>query len=195
MEDLVIWPDQRLNRLCKPITVFNPTKLKVVTDRMFLNMRSSQGIGIAAPQVGHELRIVMWDNQKLSEGQPDGVLVNPEITWRSEETEISHEGCLSFPGLTVSVLRHKKIQFRGYDIYGAEKGFDEPFEAEGLAAYVLQHEIDHLDGKNIVDNLSKLKRDILRKKLSKWKDHNEQVRVFRDLLNVQVPEQGSSKPV
>lgn len=171
MEDLVIWPDQRLHQVCRPITIFDPEELKKVTDRMFLNMRESQGIGIAAPQIGSNLRIIMWDNQKLSNDQPDGCLVNPEITWRSEELELSHEGCLSFPGLTMSLMRHKKIQFRGYDIFGTPKGFDEggPFEAEGLAAFVIQHEIDHLDGISIIDGLSKLKRDILRAKLSKWK--------------------------
>lgn len=139
--------------------------LRPLVDDMFETMVAEPGIGLAAPQVGISKRLVVVeavaeDDAGLVMG-PRLVLVNPEITWFSEDRVPYEEGCLSVPDITESVDRPRAIRFRYTDLDGT------PVErqAAGLLARVVQHEIDHLNGILFVDRLSLVKKQLLRKKL------------------------------
>ncbi len=111
-------------------------------------MHDALGIGLAATQVGILHRLLVY---RTTEEEPLGVLVNPEIEWRSDELETAHEGCLSLPGVHVEVERPAAVRVRARDEHGKELSI----EAEGLHARVIQHEIDHLDGVLILDRISR----------------------------------------
>lgn len=114
----------------------SPEIRRLIAD-MAETMQDASGIGLAAPQVHVPLRLfVWWDGQQVA------ALINPELTALGEETETAWEGCLSIPGLRGAVRRPRRIGFRGLDATGAPVAG----EAEGLAARVMQHEMDHLDG-------------------------------------------------
>jgi peptide deformylase len=153
------FPDPRLRNRAQPVTQVDAA-LRTLIDDMFETMYAAPGIGLAATQVNVAKRVLVIDlsekhDQKLA-------LINPEILQRSgvEETE---EGCLSVPGYFDKVTRAEKIRVRALDRDGKQI----EFEAEGLLAVCIQHEIDHLDGKLFVDYLSELKRTRIRKKLEK----------------------------
>ncbi|HKQ14514.1 MAG TPA: peptide deformylase [Steroidobacteraceae bacterium] len=153
------FPDPRLRNRAQPVTQVDAA-LRTLIDDMFETMYAAPGIGLAATQVNVAKRVLVIDlsekhDQKLA-------LINPEILERSgvEETE---EGCLSVPGYFDKVTRAEKIRVRALDRDGKQI----EFEAEGLLAVCIQHEIDHLDGKLFVDYLSELKRTRIRKKLEK----------------------------
>ena len=120
-------------------------------------MYAYKGVGLAAPQIGVAQNIIVLDV-----GQGLMSLINPEISL-SEGTESKEEGCLCLPDLSVTVERRERIQIKGID----RKGNPVNFEADGLLARALQHEIDHLHGTLIIDKLSKLKRDLIIKRLRK----------------------------
>lgn len=144
---------------------FNP-ELKKLLDDMLETMYESAGVGLAAPQIGLSKRIVVIDVEQDDErGQPGNpiYLINPEIVWASEETMINFEGCLSVPEQRAEVERHEMVKVRYCDPEGQEK----LIEAEGFLAIALQHEIDHLDGILYIDRISRLKRQMLVKKLKK----------------------------
>jgi len=133
-----------------------------LAENMILTMHSAPGIGLAAPQVDHSLRLITVD---LSIGEKEDsllVLINPEMT-DSEGEEILEEGCLSVPGINEKVARPLKVCVKGTDLQGNER----IIEAEGLLARVLCHEIDHINGKLFIEHLSPLKRNLIRKKLKK----------------------------
>jgi len=121
-------------------------ELRALTARMTDIMRASHGVGLAAPQIGVSRRVLVYGMRDDDEVH---VLVNPELVERSEETEVENEGCLSLLGgeLSIPVERHVRVRVSATDAAG------EPvdYEAEGLEARVIQHEIDHLDGVLIVD--------------------------------------------
>jgi peptide deformylase len=153
------FPDPRLRNRAQAVTQVDAA-LRTLIDDMFETMYAAPGIGLAATQVNVAKRVLVIDlsekhDQKLA-------LINPEILQRSgvEETE---EGCLSVPGYFDKVTRAEKIRVRALDRDGKQI----EFEAEGLLAVCIQHEIDHLDGKLFVDYLSELKRTRIRKKLEK----------------------------
>ena len=125
---------------------------------MLDTMREAPGVGLAGPQVGVLERIFVWEV-----GEEHGVVINPQITERSSETELSEEGCLSLPGLYYPVERASRVRVEGSDLDGAEVVLD----AEGLLARVCQHEIDHLDGVLFVDRLSE---DLRREALQQLRD-------------------------
>lgn len=125
-------------------------------------MYRAPGIGLAAPQVGESLRLIVAD-VGYTEGKPDLiVLVNPVIV-EAEGALVMEEGCLSLPGVRAEVERAARVLVRGYDL----KERPREIEAEGLLAVVLQHEIDHLEGKLFIDRLSRLKRDLIERKIRK----------------------------
>jgi peptide deformylase len=130
--------------------------------RMLAAMYAAPGIGLAAPQVGELLRLVVIDLQK-DEAKAPFVMVNPEIVAASPETATREEGCLSLPGQYAEVTRPARVRVRYHDQEGARR----EIEGEGLMAACLQHEIDHLDGVLFVDYLSTLKRNMLLRKLAK----------------------------
>lgn len=157
--DVLQFPDERLRTVAKPISEVNSEVKQLVAD-MFETMRDEKGIGLAATQVDHHVRLVVMD---VSEEQNEPrVFINPEIV-KKEGSTISEEGCLSVPGNYAKVDRAEKVTVKALD------GEGQPFEleAEGLLAICIQHELDHLEGKLFVDYLSPLKRQRIRKKLEK----------------------------
>jgi peptide deformylase len=153
------FPDPRLRNRAQPVAQVDAA-LRTLIDDMFETMYAAPGIGLAATQVNVTKRVLVID---LSERRNEPLaLVNPEILQRAgvEETE---EGCLSVPGYFDKVTRAEQIRVRALDRDGKQLEFD----ADGLLAVCIQHEIDHLDGKLFVDYLSELKRTRIRKKLEK----------------------------
>ena len=139
--------DARLARVAEPVTDFGTPALRELVADMFETMRALDGAGLAAPQIGVNLRLVIFGfgrNARYPDAPPvpETVLVNPWITPLDAELEDGWEGCLSVPGLRGVVPRHRRIRYGGFDIDGA------PIEreAEGFHARVVQHECDHLDG-------------------------------------------------
>ena len=144
---IITFPESVLRRKSIPVELLKHED-KVLLDNMLETMRASQGVGLAAPQVGILRRIIVLDA-----GEGVLQLVNPVITAKSG-SEVSEEGCLSMPGTMVRVKRAKRITYKALDREG------KPVEgkAEGLPARVIQHEIDHLDGRLIIDHLNPIKR-------------------------------------
>lgn len=157
--DILIYPDDRLRDVAKPVEAVDATVHKLLDD-MLETMYDAPGIGLAATQVGVNRRVVVIDvsEQKTS----PLVLINPEIL-ASSGKEDGEEGCLSIPGIFESVSRATQVTFRALDRQG------QPYEmdVDGLLGVCVQHEVDHLDGKLFVDYLSALKRNRIRKKMLK----------------------------
>lgn len=160
--DILQYPDPRLHRRARPVApdAIDDDLRAFVTD-MFETMYAAPGIGLAATQVNDLRRVVVIDVSE--EANEPRVLINPEILELGGEIERSQEGCLSVPGVYEEVSRHTWARVRALD----EHGKPLEFEAEGLLAICVQHEIDHLDGKLFVDYLSELKRKRLRKRIEK----------------------------
>jgi len=156
-------PDPRLRLRARLVTAADAEAVRALAPRMLAAMYAAPGIGLAAPQVGSDLRLVVMDLAR--EGQPPApmVLINPEITAASRETAIREEGCLSLPGQYADVERPTRIRARWDTLEGAKR----EIEAEGLLGVCLQHEVDHLNGVLFVDHLSPLKRNMLLRKLAK----------------------------
>ncbi|MBO1111539.1 peptide deformylase [Bordetella petrii] len=154
------YPDPRLHKKAKPVAVVDDRIRKLVRD-MADTMYEAPGVGLAATQVDVHERVVVIDVSE--EGNELRVLINPEITWKSDERQTYEEGCLSVPGIYDEVERSARIRFKALDIDG------KPYEAdaEGLLAVCVQHELDHLDGKVFVEYLSSLKQNRIKTKLKK----------------------------
>jgi peptide deformylase len=162
-------PDPVLRQISKPVETFDDGLKTLVAD-MFETMYDAPGIGLAAVQVGEPIRLLVIDLQEPLEegGEPvrdPKVFVNPEILWTSDEEVPYTEGCLSVPEQYAEVLRPDRIRAKWQDIEG--KVYEE--EIDGLLAVCLQHEMDHLNGVLFIDHLSRLKRDMVLKKLAKWR--------------------------
>jgi peptide deformylase len=153
------FPDPRLRTRAQPVERVDGA-LRELIDDMFETMYAAPGIGLAATQVNVHKRVLVID---ISESRNERLaLVNPEILNR-EGVEETEEGCLSVPGVYDKVKRADRIRVRALNREGKQVDFD----ADGLLAVCIQHEIDHLDGKLFVDYLSELKRTRIRKKLEK----------------------------
>jgi len=155
------YPEEILRQRAEPITEIDEEVVKLV-DHMTETMYSAPGIGLAATQVGVAKQVLVVD---IAPRRPESeliVLINPEIV-AAEGEVIFEEGCLSVPDYQAEVKRHEKIAVRGLNL----KGEEVEIEAEGLLAVVLQHEIDHLNGMLFIDRLSKLKRDLYKRKVRK----------------------------
>jgi peptide deformylase len=153
------YPDPRLRIRAEPVTKFDAEVQQLVAD-MFETMYAAPGIGLAATQVNVHKRILVCD--VAAEGKQPYCLINPEIVSAEGKTS-AEEGCLSVPEFYDYVERAASIRVRAFDPQGRQFEFD----AEGLLAVCIQHEIDHLEGKLFVDYLSELKRERLKKKASK----------------------------
>lgn len=160
--EILIVPDKRLRMKVRRLTPGDRDEVAALVPRMFAAMYRAPGIGLAAPQIGVSLRLVVMDLAPDEVPQPM-VLINPEITMESEELVAREEGCLSLPGQYAEVTRPGRITVAFEDETGKRRTLD----AEGLLAACIQHEIDHLDGVLFVDHLSSLKRNMLLRKLSK----------------------------
>ncbi|MBT8436834.1 MAG: peptide deformylase [Gammaproteobacteria bacterium] len=157
--NILHFPDPRLRTVAKPVTEFDD-ELRLLVSNMFETMYEAPGIGLAATQVDRHIRLLVMD---VSEGRNrPRCLINPEILEADGEEE-TDEGCLSVPGFYEKVRRAEHIKVRAYN----EKGEVEEFEADGIEAVCIQHEMDHLEGKLFVDYLSNLKRNRIRSKLVK----------------------------
>jgi peptide deformylase len=160
--NILCYPDPRLHTVAKPVTQFDDALRTLVAD-MTETMYDAQGIGLAATQINVHQRVVVIDTSE-ERNQPL-VLINPEITWASEERVKGEEGCLSVPGIYDGVERSMAVKLKAADEHGKVREID----AEGMLAVCMQHELDHLMGKVFVEYLSPLKRNRIKTKLLKAK--------------------------
>ncbi len=161
---IITAPDPRLKRKSKPVVKVDQRVRKLMAD-MLETMYDSNGIGLSAPQVGVLERVVVVDCAREGETPQPMKLANPEVVWRSDETVVCNEGCLSLPEQYADVERPVAVRIRYLD----EQNEIREIEARDLLATCIQHEIDHLDGVLFVDRISALKRSIILRKLSKTK--------------------------
>ena len=158
--NILRYPDPRLHKIAKPVTVFD-ARIKTLVADMAETMYDAPGVGLAASQVDvHEQVIVIDTSETRSELR---AYINPELIWVSPEMQLYEEGCLSVPGIYDGVERHARVKVRAFDADG--KQFE--LEAEGLLAVCIQHEMDHLKGKVFVEYLSPLKRNRIKTKMLK----------------------------
>jgi peptide deformylase len=161
---LVLAPDPRLKAKTRPVEAKDRDTIRALVPRMLATMYAAPGIGLAAPQVGLDLRFAVIDLQPDEKPAPI-TLINPRIERASREEVTREEGCLSLPGHYAEVTRPETVVVAYEDIDGKPQRI----EAEGLLATCLQHEIDHLDGILFVDHLSALKRNMILRKMVKEK--------------------------
>jgi peptide deformylase len=133
-----------------------------LVDAMFATMEYEQAVGLGANMVGELQRIAVVDLHENGVSKPY-CFINPEIFWRSEETQVFEEASLSFVGISAEIARPKAIKLRYLD----RDGKAQELEADGFLASVIQHEVDYLDGITFLDHLSKMKREMLTKKMLK----------------------------
>ncbi len=179
LRPILVIPDPRLRAVAEPISEISDD-LKVLIKDMFETMYDAPGVGLAATQLGIMQRLIVVDAAKRKEegaGQvpgegeggevaevPDPIaMINPEILWASEETKTHEEGCLSIPDYYEEVERPDRVRIR----YMSDAGETIERDCDGFLAVVVQHEIDHLNGKLFIDYLSRLKRDRITKKFQK----------------------------
>jgi peptide deformylase len=165
---ILTYPDPRLHTVAKPVQAVDARIRALIAD-MLETMYDANGIGLAATQVDVHERLIVIDVSE-ERNQPL-VLVNPEITWASAETQVGDEGCLSVPGIYDGVERARAVRVRAIDGDGQSR----EVEAEGLLAVCVQHEMDHLLGKVFVEYLSPLKRNRIKTKMLKARRDTERV--------------------
>ncbi len=167
IHEVVKYPDPVLARPGEPVRNFGPD-LKILVDEMFESMYAAQGIGLAAPQISISQRITVIDVSFKKTPAEKLALINPEIVSR-EGKQVEEEGCLSLPDIREKVQRAARVKVRAQNVSG------EWFEVEGeeLLARALQHEIDHLDGVLFIDRLSRLKRDLVLRRIRKLQKNGE----------------------
>ena len=154
------YPDSRLHKIAKPVTVFDERLKKLVAD-MAETMYDAPGVGLAATQVDQHIQLIVIDVSDTHDQLR--VLINPVLTWSSPEREVYDEGCLSVPGIYDGVERFDAVHVRALD----DKGTSRVIEADGLLSVCIQHEMDHLMGKVFVEYLSPLKRNRIKSKMLK----------------------------
>jgi peptide deformylase len=165
LRDILIHPDPRLKKAADPVTEITTDVLKLAED-MLETMYDAPGIGLAAPQVGVGARMFVMDCVKEEDMPPKPmVLINPEITWSSEDLNVYEEGCLSIPEMYGDVERPASVRVSWTGVDGAAR--EEEFG--GLWATCVQHEIDHLDGKLFIDYLTAMRRQMITRKMMKLK--------------------------
>jgi len=157
---ILSYPDPRLHTVAKPVDVVDD-RIRTLAADMIETMYDSKGVGLAATQVNVHERVVVMDVSE-EHNQPL-VMINPELLWKSDERIKGEEGCLSVPGVFDSVERAAQVKLQALD----EHGQMQTYEADGLMAVCIQHEMDHLMGKVFVEYLSLLKRTRIRGKLVK----------------------------
>jgi peptide deformylase len=158
--DILRYPDPRLHKVARPVAEVD-ARIRGLVDDLLETMYSAEGVGLAATQVDVHARVIVID---VSEARNDPiVLINPELIAQSDEMAITEEGCLSVPEVYDKVSRHARVRVRALDRSGASREFD----AEGLLAVAVQHEMDHLLGKVFVEYLSPLKRSRIKTRMLK----------------------------
>lgn len=165
LRKILLHPDPRLKKTADPVLAVNDD-LRRLADDMLETMYDNLGLGLAAPQVAVMHRMLVIDCAKDEDETSDPmVLINPRITWSSEERSLHEEGCLSLPDQYGEVERptEVEVEWMGLDGKTVRERFD------GLWATCVQHEIDHLDGKLFIDYLKPLKRQMITRKMKKLK--------------------------
>ncbi len=157
-------PDPLLKRVAKPVARVDAGVRRLIDD-MLETMYAAPGIGLAAPQVGELVRVLVLDVAREGEPPRPMKVANPQIVWASEETVACEEGCLSLPDQFAEVMRPKEVKVRYLDYDNEIR----EVHATGLLAVCLQHEMDHLEGVLFVDHISKLRRDMILRRLAKAK--------------------------
>ncbi len=170
IKPIITVPNDILKKISDPIENVGESEKKLVND-LFETMYNSNGIGLAAVQVGILKRILVIDVSTKEEKKNPLCFINPVVKKLSDETSVYEEGCLSIPDTFIEIERPKICEVEYVDLDGKLKNI----KCDGLLSTCLQHEINHLDGKLIIDNLTKLKRDIIIKKISKNKKNSNRV--------------------
>lgn len=167
IHEIVKYPDPVLSKAAADVTVFDK-ELATLVEEMFDSMYAAQGIGLAAPQIGISQRITVIDTSFKERPADKIVLINPEIIER-EGQQFEEEGCLSLPEIREKVRRAAWVKVRAKNVKG------DSIEVDGteLLARALQHEIDHLDGILFIDHLSRLKRDLVHRRIKKMQRNGE----------------------
>ena len=158
--NILRYPDPRLHTVARPVEQVDDQVRRLVDD-MLETMYAAEGVGLAATQVDVHLRVIVMDTSEKRD-QPL-VLINPALTWASDEMAVAEEGCLSVPLVYDKVERHAHVKVQAMNRHGERFELD----AEGLSAVCVQHEMDHLQGKVFVEYLSALKRDRIKTKMLK----------------------------
>ena len=167
---IIIEPDPILRKKCSPLEKVDDQTRKLMKD-MLETMYKAPGIGLAAIQIGILKRIIVIDISKDEEKKNPLFLINPEITFRSKNTSVYEEGCLSLPGQFAEIERPAECHLKYLDFDGKIK----ELKAEGLLSTCIQHEVDHLNGILFIDYLSKLKKNMIIKKLLKQKKTSQRI--------------------
>lgn len=157
---ILCYPDPRLHTVAEAVRAID-ARIQTLLDDMLDTMYDANGIGLAATQINVHERVVVMDVSE--ERDQPLVLINPEITWASDDKRVGDEGCLSVPGIYDGVERSSAVHVRALDRDGKER----TIEADGLLAVCIQHELDHLLGKVFVEYLSPLKRGRIKTRLLK----------------------------
>lgn len=167
--DVVKYPDPRLREPTVAVEQFDEGLRQLVRD-LADTMFAQNGAGIAAIQVGRFERVFLIDGRVAGrEDDEPVVFVNPEMVEGGRGISISEEGCLSFPGVFVEVKRPRWVKFRAQDVHG--EWFE--VEGEGLLARALQHELDHLTGRLLVDMVGLVKKEMIKRKMKRWHSQND----------------------
>ena len=160
--DILTYPDKVLKQKTAPVDNIDGD-LQTVFDNMATTMYQAPGVGLAAPQVGIGQSFIVYDIAPKEDGHDLHVLVNPRIVSSEGEILSENEGCLSVPEFRADVKRAERILVEGVD----REGNPLRFEADGLLAIVIQHELDHLDGTLFIDRISALKRQMYKRRVKK----------------------------
>ena len=170
IKDIITVPNEIIKKISEPIEKIGTNEKKLVKD-LFDTMYASKGIGLAAVQVGILKRILVIDVSTKDEQKKPISLINPTIRRLSDDTSVYEEGCLSIPDTFIEIERPKICEIEYIDLDGNKK----ELKCDGLMSTCVQHEINHLDGKLIIDHLSKLKKDFIIKKISKLQKNPDRV--------------------
>tara|TARA_B100000287_G_scaffold61792_1_gene53934 strand:+ start:258 stop:782 length:525 start_codon:yes stop_codon:yes gene_type:complete len=170
VKTIITEPNKILRQVSKPVAMVSESEQKLMDD-MLDTMYAAKGIGLAAIQIGIPKRVIVMDISKDQDKNEPMYFVNPIIKNKNIEKSIYEEGCLSVPGQFAEVERPSKCEVEYLDYYGQKK----ILKAEGLLATCIQHEMDHLEGILFIDYLSKLKKSMIIKKLSKLKNNEDRV--------------------
>ena len=170
MRKIVIEPDPILRKKSESLEKVD-NDIRKLLDEMLKTMYAAPGIGLAAVQIGILKRLVVIDISKEDQKKNPLFLINPVITYKSKNTSIYEEGCLSLPGHFAEIERPSECSVDYIDYNGKEK----KLKADGLLATCIQHEVDHLNGVLFIDYLSKLKKDMIIKKLIKHKKEIDKI--------------------
>jgi peptide deformylase len=162
IREILVVPNPLLKQVSTPVDAVDDT-LRALMDDMLETMYAAPGIGLAAIQIGVAKRVIVMDLARQDEPKQPRFFVNPEILWKSEETQPYEEGCLSVPEYYDEVERPARVKLRYLNYQGETVEED----AEGIFAVCIQHEMDHLDGVLFIDHLSRLKREQAVKKVKK----------------------------